>query len=72
MRMKEKNIFSWIAALLIAVGFWMFCIALTGYPWWFTILQKNNWGIASAILTGFGISIFIIKVLSKEKELVDD
>jgi hypothetical protein len=43
----------------------MFYVALTGYPWWFTVLQKTNWVLLSAALTGIGIGIFIIKVLDR-------
>lgn len=61
--MEEKNIFSWLAAIMIAVGLWMFYVALTGYFWWFTVIQKTNWVLFSTILTFFGIAVFIIEVL---------
>ena len=65
--MEEKNMFSWIAALLIAAGLWMFYVALTGYAWWFAFLQKTSWLMLSAILTFFGIGVFIIMVLDQKK-----
>lgn len=67
-KMDEKNIYSWFAALLIAAGLWMFYVALTGYPWWFTIIQKTNWLCISAVLTVLGIGVFIIKILGREKK----
>ena len=60
--------FSWIAALLIAAGLWMFYVALTGYAWWFTFLQKTSWNTLSAILTFFGIGVYIIMVLDRERK----
>jgi len=65
--MKLKEFLKWSGMIMIILGFWMVYVMFTGYPWWFTTLQKVNWMVGIAMLWGAGMWVLLVMRRMKNK-----